>query len=266
MRLVDIHSHLDHARFEKDLDKVIERAKKAGVETIITSGVNSTTNRLILDLAKKYSDIVQVSFGLYPLDVLAKELESGEADGFPRDLEPFDLNKELEWIEENKDKCIAIGEVGLDFSFNTGKEQEQLPVFKKVIELAKKINKPLIVHTRKAEKESLELLEQSGHKKVILHCFSGRKSLIKQAVDLGFFFSVPPVITRLDHFKTLVEIVPLIQLLTETDAPYLSPIAGERNESANVTVTIGEIAKIKNLSKEEVADQIYKNYEDLFLN
>lgn len=264
--LVDIHCHLDHARFKADLPKVIERAGKAGLKTIITSGVNSTTNRLILKIQDKYKDIVRLSFGLYPIDVLAKEIEKGESDGFQRDIETFDLDSELAWIEKNKSNCVAIGECGLDFSWNTGQEQSQIPIFEKIIKFARKIDKPLIVHTRKAELECLDLLEKNKSNKVILHCFSGRKSLIKRGIELGYYFSIPPIITRLEHFKTLVSLVPINQLLTETDSPYLSPVAGERNEPANVQVTIKEIAKIKNLPEKQVEEIIYDNYKKIFEN
>jgi len=264
MNLIDVHAHLDHARFKEDLDKVIERARKAGVKLIITSGVNSRTNRLILDIAGRYPDIVRVSFGIYPLDALAKEIESNEADGFVRDIEEFNLDKELEWIEKNKDKCIAIGECGLDYKWVTGKEKEQKEIFQKVIETARKINKPLIVHSRKAEADALELIEKSGIKNVIMHCFNGRKHLIKKACELGFYFSIPPIITKLQHFQNLVSIVPINQLLTETDSPYLSHLAGERNEPANVSVTIKEIAKIKKISEQEAGDIIYNNARRLF--
>jgi TatD DNase family protein len=262
MKLIDIHTHLDHERFKPDLDKVIERARNAGV-TIITSGVNSRTNRLILDIQKKYPEI-KVSFGIYPLDALAEELKAGEAAGFARDVEEFDLDKELEWIEENKDKCVAIGECGLDYNYITNKKEEQKEVLDKIIKLVEKIDKPIILHTRKAESDVLDIMEKSKLKKVILHCFSGRKTLIKRGIDLGYYFSIPPVITRLQHFQTLVSMVPIEQLLTETDAPYLSPVAGERNEPSNVQVTIKEIAKIKNLPEEKVAEIIFNNAKKLF--
>jgi len=264
MSLIDIHCHLDHERFKQDLDKVIQNAKKAGVKIIISSGVNASTNRLILKIQEKYHDIVRCSFGLYPIDVLAKEIEKGESDGFQRDIEAFDVDEELKFIEKNKDKCLAIGECGLDFSWQTGKEQEQIPIFEKIIEFALRIQKPLIVHTRKAEKECLDLLEKHKAKNVVLHCFSGKRSLIKRGVELGYYFSIPPVITRLDHFKMLAEEFPLDKILTETDAPYLSPVQGERNEPANVKVTIKEIAKIKKLSDKEVEDSIFNNAKKLF--
>ena len=149
MILVDVHAHLDHSRFKKDLDKVIDRAKKAGVKAIITSGVNSGTNRKILEIAKKY-DIVKPSFGLYPIDALAKELEVGEADSFVRDVEQMDVDAELKWMMENKDKCIAIGECGLDYKWIRRKEKEQKENFQKVIDLVEEIDKPIIVHSRKA--------------------------------------------------------------------------------------------------------------------
>ncbi|MFH1711064.1 MAG: TatD family hydrolase [Nanoarchaeota archaeon] len=263
MNLIDIHAHLDHARFKKDIDKIIENARKANVKVIINSGVNPTTNRIALELSKEY-DIVKVSFGLYPLDALVKELESGEAEGFPRDTEVFDLDKELAWIEENKSSCVAIGEIGLDYNWVTGKEHEQKEIFEKILKVAKKLDKPVIIHSRKAESDAIEILEKMNMKKVVMHCFSGRKSLIKRAADNGWFFSVPPVIKRLQHFQTLVEMVPIEQLLTETDAPYLSPVAGERNEPANVSITVKEIAKIKKISEKEVADIIWENSKKLF--
>lgn len=261
--LVDIHAHLDHERFAKDLDEVIKRAKQAGVVSIITAGVNSSTNRRALEIAKKY-DIVKASLGLYPLDALEKELKV-EAQGFGRDLESLDVDQELEFIKKNKDHIIAIGEVGMDFNWGREFEKQQEENFLKVISLAEKINKPLIVHSRKAEKECLDVLESSRIKKVNLHCFSARKSIVKRAEDLGFYFSIPAVITRLIHFKELVSRVNSKQLLTETDAPYLAPVAGIRCEPMHVKETIRQISKIKKITEEETINIIFMNYQKLFL-
>jgi TatD DNase family protein len=265
MKLIDVHAHLEHKRFEKDLDDVIDRARAAGVSFVINSGVNPETNRRALELAEDY-DLVRVSFGLYPIDALAKEIENGEAEGFLRSVEKFDVDEELAWIEKNRKKCVAIGEVGLDYNWPdfAQHKEKQIAVFEKVIALAKKLDLPLIVHSRKAEADAMELLEKHDVKKVIMHCFNGRRSLIKRGVENGWYFSVPPVIARLEHFKMLADIVPLKQILTETDAPYLSPVAGERNEPANVLVTIREIARIRSLGEEEVADQIFANASALF--
>ena len=262
MLLVDVHTHLDHERFKEDLDAVVQRAREAGVTSIITSGVNTATNRIVLGLAEKY-DIVNCSFGIYPLDALEKEME--ESSGFVRDVEKIDVDKELAWIEENKDKCIAVGECGLDRHFVQDRDKEQQAVFQKIIEVVEKIKKPIIIHSRKAELDCIEMLESSKIKKVVMHSFGGKKSLIKRAADLGFSFSVPPVITRLQHFETLVGLVDISQLLTETDAPYLSPYPGERNEPAFVKETIKKIAEIKNMTEDDVANNIYMNYTNVFL-
>ncbi|MBU3912891.1 MAG: TatD family hydrolase [Nanoarchaeota archaeon] len=267
MRLIDIHAHLDNTKYEDDLDEVIERCREYNVTAVI-SGVNKKTNRKVLELQEKYPDVIKVTFGIYPLDALAKELESGEATGFSRDTEPVDIDKELAWIENNKNRCVAIGEIGLDYNwpeFQSDEiKQEQKDNFKKILKVARELDLPVIIHTRKAELDCVEILEKLNMKKVILHCFMGRKHLIKRAASNKWYFSIPPIITRLQHFQTLVELVPLEQLLTETDSPYLSPVAGERNEPANIRVTIKEIAKIKNLTEEEVAEQIWKNAASLF--
>ena len=144
-------------------------------------------------------------------------------------------------------------------------KQAQIEVFEAAIKLAEEIKKPLVLHTRGGELEVIEILEKHKPKvPIILHCFGGRKSLIKRAAENGYYFSVPAVIARLQHFQTLVETVDLKQLLTETDAPYLAPVAGERSEPKDVVVTIKEIARIKNLSDEEVAKKIWENYKEVF--
>ena len=264
MDLIDVHCHLESERFKGDLDEVINRARKVGVKFIINSGVNPSTNREALEIANKYSDIVRVSFGIYPIDAIMEKIGDSEEEGMLRHVEIFNVDDELKWIEKNKDLCVAIGECGLDYKIVEGYNDEQKEVFSKVIELAKKIDKPLVIHSRKAELNAMDMMESAGCKRVLMHCFNGKKSLIRRGVELGWYFSVPPVITRLNHFKMLVDMVPIEQLLTETDAPYLSPVVGERNESANVAVTIKEIARIKELSEDKVAEQIFKNANVLF--
>ncbi|MFA5061026.1 MAG: TatD family hydrolase [Candidatus Pacearchaeota archaeon] len=267
MKYIDVHAHLESDRFKADLDKVIDRCRENSV-SVINSGVNSSTNREVLEMKKKYPDILMVSFGLYPIDALAKELEAhGEA--FPRDIENFDVDKELEWIKGNSDECVAIGEIGLDYSFEEIRNSEALRerqkvVFRKILNLAKEIDKPVVIHSRKAEKDAIEILEEEKMKKVVMHCFSGKKSLIKRCIDNGWFLSIPPVITRLEHFKMVVEMTSIEQLLTETDSPYLSPVVVERNEPSNVLVTIKEIARIKGIDEEEVREKLVENVKKLF--
>jgi TatD DNase family protein len=126
------------------------------------------------------------------------------------------------------------------------------------------LNIPLIVHTRKAEKEVIDVLEECRAKKVILHCFNGNMKLVQRAEKLGYYFSVPVIITYLEHFKKLVRNVSITRVFTETDAPYLSNMKGERNEPRNVSITIKEIAKIKNMDEKEIENSVYMNYQKLF--
>jgi len=270
MKLVDVHCHLDGERFEKDLDEVLENAKMVGLKVIVSSGVNKESNRKVLELSKKYP-IIKASFGLYPIDSIINKFENLN-DDYPRKIDAFDYKEELAWIKEYKDACISIGEVGLELQVVKGHKdfekikEEQIKVFEASIKMALELEKPLVIHTRGGELEVLDILDRCKHGKIVLHCFGGRKSLIKRAADSGYYFSIPAVITRLQHFQTLVEMVDLKQLLTETDSPYLAPVAGERSEPKNVAITIKEIAKIKKLSEEEVTNQIWENYEEVFVN
>lgn len=259
--LTDCHCHLDHIKFSGILENVIEncREKKCYV---ITSGVNHSTNLKALEISERYKGVVYVSLGLYPLDALAKEMDKGE---FPRQIEELNVDKELEFIKKNKNKIVAVGECGLDFKFDTEHKQQQKNNFLKVIELAEKIKKPLIVHSRKAELEAIEMLKSSKITKVVMHCFSGKAKHAKKACDLGYYFSIPPIVTRIPQFRLLVEQVPITQLLTETDAPYLSAEKGKINEPVNVEISVDEIAKIKNLDKIEVANNIFSNFQKIFL-
>ena len=261
MLLVDVHAHLDHVDFKDDLDKVIQRAKSNSVKAIITNGINPETNRLTLEISKKY-DIVRAALGIYPIDALQKEIEIGE---YPLKPNIFDLDKELAFIEKNKQNIVAIGEIGLDFKYSN-KKDKQKEVFKKMLILAEKLNKPVIVHSRSAELECVEILQTTKLKKIVLHCFNGKLTLVKKAINNGWFFSIPTNIVRSQQFQKIVEISPLSLLLTETDAPYLSPFRGIKNEPSFVIETIKKIAQIKSLDQEEVANNIYMNYKRVFEN
>ena len=258
--LIDVHCHILFSHFDKDLDEVIKRAKEVGLIAIVVSGVNHSTNEKVLELAKKY-DIIKPSLGIYPLDAVGL----GFKDDVIRDVEKIDVDKEIEFIKKNKDKIIAIGEIGLDNSAEDSRLEEQKIAFRKAIRLGKEIDKPIVIHTRKAEKECIDILEEEKSKRVVLHCFTGNLKLAKRAEQLGYSFSIPAVITRLKHFQELVERVSLNNILTETDAPYLSPVKGERSEPSNIKETIKIIAKIKNMETEEVEKIIFSNYQKIFL-
>ena len=249
--LIDVHAHLD---LIKDLDDVIKRAEDANIKLIISAGIDPKTNKEVLRLAEKYS-IIKPALGIYPLDALEKENNKEYS---------FDVDEEIEFIRSQKDKIIAVSEFGLDYLSENADKERQKEIFLKLLKLAKEIDKPVIVHTRKAETEVIEILKREQMKKVVLHCFCGKKSLIKKAAELGYYFSIPPIIVNSQQFQNLVKEVNLKQILTETDSPYLSPYPGKINEPAFISETIEKIAEIKELSIQEVEEQIFKNAKKLF--
>lgn len=248
--LVDIHAHLHHCFFEKDLDKVIQRAKSAGVKRIITAGLDVESNRKTLEISGKY-DLVEAALGLYPVDALQ--------------LKDEDTDKELDFIYKNRANIKAISEVGLDFLKSDAKERQK-EIFGKVIRLGEKTKLPLIVHSRKAEESVIEMLESSGLKNVVMHCFSGNFKLVEKIEDNGWFLSIPANVVFSRHFQEVVRRVNISRLLTETDSPYLSPSKGKRNEPAFVAEAVKKIAEIKGMDATEVANNIYKSYQGLFGN
>ncbi|MBU1204947.1 MAG: TatD family hydrolase, partial [Nanoarchaeota archaeon] len=155
-----------------------------------------------------------------------------------------------------------------DYKYCKKKQEQELQkeIFLKIINISKKINKPLIIHSRKAEPDVIDILENSNAKKVILHCFSGKLKLIKKAAELGFYFSVPTNITYSQHFQKLAEIVDINKLLTETDSPYLSPYKNRRNEPSFIIEAIKKIAEIKNTDINETANNIFMNYQKVFFS
>ncbi len=260
--LIDVHCHLTHELLKNRIPEIIKNAKEKGVIGAITSGVNVPTNREALELAKKYPDFIKCSLGLYPIDLIG---ESENESGLSRQALPFNLDEELKFIEKNKDRIAAVGECGLDYHYDKTQHEKQKENFIKIIEFVKKINKPIIIHSRKAEADAIELLEKSKIKKVVLHMFEGRKHIIKKAAELGYYFSIPTNIKKSQHFQGVVEMVNINQLLTETDSPWISPTPGIPNEPANVAETIKEIAKIKKMDIKEAENNIYMNYQRLFL-
>lgn len=245
MAKIDVHAHLDLKQFEGDLDEVVSNASDSDVSVIINNGLDPKSNRKTVELAGKYS-IVKVALGLYP----------GMDD-------ETDVDAEIEWMK--KQELVAVGEVGLDYYHEPYDKSKQIVIFKKMIGLAKDLDIPVIVHSRNAEKECIDILEEECVKKVVLHCFNGSLELVKRAEKLGYYFSVPCIITFAKQFQEIVKKVSITRLLTETDCPYMSPYKGKRNEPANVSVTIKKIAELKGFEEKETEDSIYLNYQRLFL-
>ncbi|HIH15158.1 MAG: TatD DNase family protein [archaeon GW2011_AR17] len=239
---IDAHTHLTDKAFDFDRKEVIERS---GCVALVNNGYTISDNRATLVLAKEFPP-VKVALGLHPSETAV--------------LSQKEVDTEIEWIA--KQKCVAIGEIGLDFTYD--EPEKQIVSFQKLIALALKKDIPMIIHSRKAEKEVLDVLEEMKAKKVILHCFSGKVKLIERAEKLGYTFSIPPIVNHSQHFQDLVKKVSITKLLTETDAPFLSPKKGERNEPAYVQISVKKIAEIKGMDAKEVEHSIFANYQRLF--
>lgn len=245
--LIDVHCHLDIEFKEKDVIEVIKRAKENNFAVIISNGTDPKSNRSVLEISKKYK-IVKPALGFYPTTI-----ENSTDD---------EINKEIEFIK--KQKPFAIGEVGLDYFKGTNPEKQK-KALKKFIKLAESLNIPIIVHSRNAEEDTIKILEESKYKKVIMHCFSGNAEQTKKASDLGYYFSIPTSIVRNKSFKKLVKRINIKNILTETDAPFLSPYENiRRNEPIFIKETIKKIAEIKKISEENIENQIYENYKRIF--
>lgn len=256
--LLDIHSHLDHPLIYEKLDTIITNAKKAGLKRIITNGINPETNRICLEISKKY-DIVECAMGLYPRSALKRETEEYD---YPSAKADFDVDEEIGFIRKNKNNIVAVSEVGLDFV--NGEDKEQIMQFQKMIGLSEQLKKPIVIHSRKAEQKCVEMLESSKNKKIIMHCFCGKKSLVKRIKDNGWFLTVPATVVRAQQFQELVKEVPISQLFPETDTPYLSPYKDKLNEPAFIIESYKKIAEIKGMDLKEVVNNIYMNWQRLF--
>jgi len=273
--LIDIHSHLDHCYFKDDIDKVIKNAIKANLKIILTAGINPEKNRVSLDLANKY-EIIKPCLGIYPIQyddnnnknnnsIQINSIDINNQKLINNNLKNIDIDDEIKFIEKYKNKIVAVGEVGLDYFWNTKNIQEQKKLFEKMISLAEKINKPIIVHSRKAEQDCIDMLQSSKLKKIIMHCFTGKKSLVKKIVDNNWFLTAPTSIVRSTQFQENVILTSINQLFCETDAPYLSPYKDKRNEPAYVLEAYKKVAEIKKMEFDEVVKNIWMNWQKLFL-
>ncbi len=261
---VDVHTHLTHDKFRADQAEVIARAKAAGLGAIVVNGLEPRSNREILALAQ--DPVIKAALGIYPIDAVNDRLPPD----FPHPVERFDVKAEIAFIrgEAMAGRIAAVGECGLDgywLGEDTFKAQEA--VFEELVDVAMKADLPVIIHTRKLEQRSIEILTALGAKKVNFHCFGGKVKLAQTAAEThGWYFSIPANATVNEAFRKMLRDLPLDRLLTETDAPYLPPVKGERNEPATVAGTVKIFAGLRGISEETAKAQIWANYLALFEN
>jgi len=262
--LFDVHAHLTSERFDEDRDQVIERARLAGVTTIISNGLNVHDNEKVRALAER-QPLVKPAFGLYPVDAVLREMTELGVD-YPRDdASPHSPEDTLDWIRRHATNAVAIGEIGLDhYWVPEALWQRQEQVFRSFVELAVELDLPIIIHTRKAERRTLEILLEMKAPRVNWHCYSSRLTLGRQIAEAGHFLSIPANARKNETFSGLLRGARREQLLLETDCPYLAPEAGSRNEPANVAGTLAYAAELWQLPVEDAQRTFEQNFERLF--
>ena len=251
MAYFESHAHYDDKRFDDDRDELLSILPSYGIDFIVNSGSDLKSSVFGLELAAKY-DYIYASVGVHPHEVGNMSDETIE---------------QLQKLSENK-KAVAIGEIGLDYYYDTYPREEQRKWFKKQLNLAKKVNKPVIIHSRDASQECFDIIKESGVNKGVIHCYSGSADMALEYIKMGYFIGIGGVIT-FNNSKKLVDVakvVPIENILIETDSPYLTPVPnrGKRNDSRNLKYIVEKLAKIKGLEVNYILDVTKNNAKKLF--
>lgn len=251
--LFDTHVHLNARQFEEDRTDTIQRAFDAGVQHMVVVGFDRETIPLAIEIAEDY-DTIYAAVGWHPVDAI--------------DM----TDEDLQWIEElsSHPKVVAIGEMGLDYHWDKSPANIQKDVFRKQIQLAKKVNMPIIIHNREATEDIVKILQEENAKEVggIMHCYNDSVDYVQACLDMNFYISLggPVTFKNAPLPKEVAAQMPLDRLLIETDAPFLAPHPnrGKRNEPAYVKLVAEKIAEIRGISFEEVGKITTENARNLF--
>ena len=278
MELFDSHAHYDDEKFNEDREKIINKVFESGVTKLISAGYSLEGSRKAVELAEKY-DFIYATAGISPNDIpgdvideemLMQKDDREKEELFAKSLDLFHQQlKEIEILAKNN-KVVAIGEIGLDYHWNKLNKELQKKVFIEQIELANKLNLPIVIHTREAVMDTLDILKniKKPIKPGVFHCCPLNIELVKEAVKIGFYISCagPVTFKNSKNAREVVELVPMDRILIETDSPYLAPepVRGTRNDSRNVKYTAQKIAEYKNITLEELAKQTYENAVRVF--
>lgn len=248
--IFDTHSHYDDMKFNPDREMVLDTLQSQGVSLVVSCGCDIDTTQFNFDLSQKY-DYVYFAAGFHP-----ENLDGANLDDL-KIIEKFAKNS----------KCVAIGEIGLDYHWMNSSKQEQKDFFEAQLELANKLDMPVIVHDREAHGDTLDILKQYKPKGV-LHCFSGSKEMAKEIIKLGMYIGLNGVVTFSNARKSLevVKEIPLERLVLETDCPYLAPVPmrGKRNDSSYIPYTAEKIAQVLNIDTQELINITNTNGKRLF--
>ena len=253
--MIDSHCHLDHEPLISDLANVIQRSKNVGIKKLLTISTSFESFSRIKELIN-IDEMIYGTIGIHPHESSKDIITSEEI---------------IKNLKENS-KIIGIGETGLDFYYNNSERDKQISSFKQHIEASIKTNKPLIVHSRKAEKETFEILNDYKNEKIkiLMHCFTGSKEFSAKLLTLNSYFSASGIIT----FKNSIDLqgtfksLPINNILIETDSPFLAPVPnrGKKNEPSFIDFTASKLAEIRNISKSELVKVTTNNFNKLFFN
>ena len=247
----DTHAHYDDIQFDNDREALLASMPENGVELIINPGCKAESSKMAIDIAERFGH-VYAAVGFHP-----EELEQYTPEGF-------------ETVSElaRHPKCVAIGEIGLDYYWDDSRKQEQKQLFVAQIELALSLDKPVIVHDREAHGDSMEIVFAYPQLRGVFHCYSGSVEMARELLKRGWYLGFDGPITYKNARKAVevLEMCPLDRVLIETDSPYLSPVPrrGKRNDSTNLRYIIEKLAEIKDISPEEAAAQTMLNGKTLF--
>ena len=247
----DTHAHYDDHAFDADRDLLLQRLHTEGVDLIVDPGCDPESSQAALNLAERY-DFVYAAVGIHPED-----LDQYSEAGFERICQMA-----------RHPKCVAIGEIGLDYYWDAEHKEEQKALFHRQIALALELCKPIIVHDREAHGDCLEIVRGYPELRGVFHCYSGSAEMAAELLKRGWYLGFDGPVTYKNARKTIevLEICPLDRMLIETDSPYLSPVPmrGRRNDSGNLRYVVERIALVKGKSPEEIADVTRENGKRLF--
>lgn len=254
MRLIDAHIHLSDNEYTGHLEEVIADAKAAGMLALVTNSMDLKTCQNDIKLAEQYPEIIYPALGIHPWNVnVLKETE---------------LEETLKFISEanQKKRIAAIGEIGLDYKYETIWENQML-VFDKMLHLAETLNLPVIIHSRGTTDKIVEMLPSYNLKHVLLHWFSHPMEALSKAMDKGYFITEGPPVVYSNGIREVIKQAPITNILTETDGPvtyWKKPFNGQLTKPSYIGTVVAAIAEIKNLPIETVAEQIVSNFENFF--
>ena len=256
MELFDSHAHYNDERFDGNREEILEKAYTEGVTSILNAGYGLESSKKAIQIAEKYP-FMYASVGISPND-----LEDIKVKG-------ISILNEISHLAKHQ-KVVAIGEIGLDYYWNKSHSELQKEIFIKQIKIANEVDLPIIIHTREAVSDTIDILRNKiqCENKGVFHCCPLNRELVKEALKLDYYisFAGPVTFKNVKNADDIIGMVPLEKMLVETDSPYLSPepFRGKRNDSRNVKYVAEKIAKVRGISIEEIADITYKNAEKIF--